>query len=153
MKYIEFIRNALAAVAILVILTAAMCLIFQYEPAVVMSGSMEPVFHTGSVVLVDRKHNENMQVGDTIAFKVGGAYVTHRIIERRENGYITKGDANSSADPWLISDKEVKGKVVLSIPKLGYFLKFMAGIPGIIIISCLILCMGLLSLIDYGEEA
>lgn len=152
MKYVEYIRNALAAVAILIILTAAMCLVLQYEPAIVMSGSMEPVFQTGSVVLVDRKANEDVSVGDTIAFKVGSAYVTHRIIEKRENGYITKGDANSSADPWLIGEKEVKGKVVLSIPKLGYFLKFMSGVPGIIILACLIIIMGLLSMMECEKS-
>lgn len=149
MKLVELIRNVLAAVAILIILAAVLCIVLQYEPAVVMSGSMEPVFHTGSVVLVDRKNNENVNVGDTIAFRVGGAYVTHRIIERRENGYITKGDANANADPWLIGDKEVKGKVVLSIPKIGFFLKFMSSIPGMIILACMIICMGLLSLLDY----
>ena len=148
MKLVSIFRNIFAGIAVLVILSAIMCLVMHYEPAVVMSGSMEPTFHTGSMVLIDRDSAKNLRVGDTIAFNTGGAFVTHRIVGENDGDFVTKGDANDTADPWSVSTSDVKGKVVLSIPTLGYIIKFIASAPGLIVIACIIICCGLSALLE-----
>lgn len=132
MKAIHIIRAILNIIAITVILIAVFCLIFRYRPATVMSGSMEPAFHTGSVVFIDEKQADRVEVGDAIAFRSGDAYITHRIVSEDNGSFVTKGDGNECEDPWRVSREDVVGKVVLSIPMVGYFCRLLAGPPGII---------------------
>lgn len=142
----------MAGTAALVIMAALLCLLLHYEPAVVMSGSMEPTYHTGSVVLVDRDNTSDVKIGDAIAFVNGGTYIAHRIISTCKEGYITKGDANESEDPWIVPSSDVKGKVVFSIPMVGYLMKLSTSTPGIILFATIFICMGLSSLLELVDD-
>ena len=148
MRIVEIIRTVMAAIAIVVIMTAGTCVVLHLEPAIVMSGSMEPVIHTGSLLLVDRDKAGTVTIGDTIAFRNGDADIAHRIVDVSSGGFITKGDANDSVDPWVVDTAKVRGKVVATIPLLGYVVKLMASTTGIVILACLIICMGLSSLLE-----
>lgn len=111
--------------------------LFGSKTYVVKSGSMEPIIHTGSIVV--SKNSDNYQKNDVITFKVIGSKdtVTHRIVEIvNQNGqqmYRTKGDANKSADPELVSKQNVVGKLVFSIPLVGYLMAFVKTMPGLVI--------------------
>ena len=75
---------------------------------VVLSGSMEPEIPTGSVVVVDGRKKE-WNPGDVITYRRGNMVVTHRIVEKSEEGYCTKGDANAEEDAgivWKTGDRE-----------------------------------------------
>jgi len=96
---------------------------------VVESGSMEPNIKTGAIVLI--KPSANYSVGDVITFdgnfkdaKGKRVPITHRITEvKNENGkvsYMTKGDANEEADGEFIPALRVVGKVLFSVPYVGY---------------------------------
>ena len=96
---------------------------------IVQSGSMEPAIKTGSIVVIHQK--TNYQVGDIITFFFNyrdTVPTTHRITEvSTEDGevrYQTKGDANESQDPQLIEKEVVIGKVLFSVPYVGYILDF-----------------------------
>ena len=101
----------------------------NYALKIVQSGSMEPAIHTGSIVVI--KPENTYHVGDIITFgedtktKVP---TTHRIVsDRVESGlfiFTTKGDANENADPKEVRQSDVKGKVLFSIPYVGYLLDF-----------------------------
>ena len=153
MKVIEAIRNILCVIAIVIILGFLGCLIFHLKPAAVMSGLMEPAFHTGSVVFINEKET-TFNVGDPIAFEVGDAFVTHRITQKVEGGYKTKGDANEKEDPWTVAEGNVKGKVVFTIPLLGYIFVYATSKRGLIIFAALILCLILSSFIvsNSGDD-
>lgn len=115
---------------------------------VVLSGSMEPYIHTGSVIIT--KPVSNYKVGDIITFGENSKIylpTTHRIVEIKkvndEIVYRTKGSANDSEDIKEIPQKEVLGKVFFSIPYLGFIVDFakkplgfflVVGIPAIFII-------------------
>ena len=151
MKIFDYVRNALFLVAIVIILGAAGCYFLKIKPAVVLSGSMEPAFRTGSVVFVDTKAADKVGVGDAIAFYVADEYLTHRIVDETEDTFITKGDANSTIDPWRVakpgSKKDnakhpsIDGKCIFSIPLLGYVFAFAKSKVGIIIIVTLAICL------------
>ena len=76
--------------------------IFRIEPRIVMSGSMEPAVSTGSIVYIAKNLKPEMiEERDIIAFRVGERMqVMHRVmkVDREEKKFITKGDANASAD-------------------------------------------------------
>ena len=151
MKVINFFRNLLFIVAVAVLISTAACLVLRLKPAAVLSGSMEPTFHTGSIVLISR--DKEVTVGDAAAFYVGDErmYVTHRIVGVGTNGYITKGDANMDEDPWQVAESDIDGKVLFSVPYLGYLFKTASSKPGIIMAGAIILCL-LLSLCLSGKE-
>ena len=126
-------------IALLILVTVATVLTTQKTPGgyrlfVVQSGSMEPTIKTGSIVLVvsQKQYKEN----DVVTFLIDPnaklkdikSTATHRIIkviEKDKNiNYTTKGDANKSADPNTINQAQVLGKVMITIPFVGWFIAF-----------------------------
>jgi signal peptidase len=116
--------TAIAVVAIFLVLS-----VFPikggYKTFIVLSGSMEPKIHTGSIVIV--KPENNYQVGDVITFNENNKLntpVTHRIAgikeDKGESFYTTKGDANDSPDLQEVKGGEIIGKVLFSVPLVGY---------------------------------
>jgi signal peptidase I len=101
----------------------------------VVSSSMVPTLNKGDLVVVKGTEIENIVVGDIIVYHnpLQGVAVVHRVVDiREENGmltFYTKGDNNLTnrlvdqeagiAPP--ITGHYVKGRVVLTIPKLGWF--------------------------------
>jgi len=102
----------------------------NYKVLTVISGSMEPTIKTGSVVVV--KPADDYNVGDVVTFgKVGknNNPVTHRIVSATTsaNGaelYTTKGDANNNNDENSLSKNQIVGKVLFSVPYMGYAVDF-----------------------------
>ncbi len=85
----------------------------------IMSGSMEPVLRTGGIVFTDTKERRP-EIGDIVAYQVGETRVTHRVIRKEHKGYVTKGDANNREDPTVVTADQIIGKVIFSLPCLGY---------------------------------
>ena len=136
------------------VLIVALLLIFSvfpipgnYKVFVVQSGSMAPAIKVGSIVVV--KPANDYKIGDVITF---GPYsktkapTTHRIYEIKVvNGqlvYITKGDANNAPDTREITKRDILGKVLFSIPYLGFavaFAKKPLGFALLIVVPALII--------------
>ncbi len=105
--------------------------IIGIQPYIVLSGSMEPVIHTGSMVYVREADPAELAEGDIITFRmVGGVTATHRIIEVTEEGFVTKGDANDFADNNVVAPESVIGRYVFSVPYLGFGVSFVQQPPG-----------------------
>lgn len=150
MIVIKIIREALFIAAAAILLAAFACIAFKIKPAVVVSGSMEPTFHTGSVAFV--KQGAGYKIGDPVAFTVEGAYVTHRL-EREEDGlYVTKGDANKSEDPWRVTPTDIEGKVIFNIPFIGFVFAFLKTQAGIVVIAAFLILTILSSFISTPER-
>lgn len=102
------------------LLLAAGWYLMQYFCAyVVLSGSMEPAIPTGSVVVVDGRKKER-NPGDVITYRRGSMVVTHRIAEKKKEGYCTKGDSNEEEDAGIVPEGQVIGNVVAVLPWIGY---------------------------------
>ncbi|AZB43570.1 signal peptidase I [Bacillus sp. FJAT-42376] len=113
----------------------------------VLSGSMEPVFKTGSMILIKKRNNADVyEKGDIITFKTKEKIlVTHRIYEvLNENKYKTKGDANDAPDRETVERKNIVGSYTnLTIPSAGYLfasiqsnisLLILLNLPGIVLL-------------------
>lgn len=101
--------------------------VFGYELKTVLSGSMEPVLQTGSVIVVRQTdHEEKFKKGDVVTFQTKERMlVTHRIIEVDGNEYITKGDNNNGADINPVHEQNIVGKFAgITIPYAGYVMNF-----------------------------
>ena len=115
-----------------------MSLILGFGSAVIISGSMEPTIAPGDIVIIQRK--SDYDTGDIVTFKAN-SYITHRIVEKTADGYITQGDANNSRDP-AIEKSRIIGTVITIIPKAGDVILFFRSLPG-----WLLLIFGLIALI------
>ena len=121
-----FLTAVLVSVVLLLIFTVFNP-IKSFQILRVMSGSMEPEIKTGSVVFVQKINPETLKKDDVITYASAedtDILITHRLvaIEEKEGKTIfkTQGDANNSEDVGEISSSQIKGKVVFSLPLLGY---------------------------------
>ena len=133
------LRNAVSTVlvtlvAVLAVLLAGVRLV-GVQVYTVLSGSMEPAYHVGSVIYVKNVDCHTLREGDVITFAAAdGIVATHRIAEvvQEENGlrFRTKGDANQTADAALVDSRNVLGTPVFTIPYLGYLAAYIQSPPG-----------------------
>lgn len=123
------------SLALLALLLGVLLLLVQtsilpnFAVKIVQSGSMEPAISTGSLVVI--KAEERYHTGEVITFtaeRTSDIPTTHRIVrDTLEEGqlvYHTQGDANNAVDPQPVLPENVLGKVILSVPFLGYLLDF-----------------------------
>ncbi|ELC8348227.1 signal peptidase I [Clostridium perfringens] len=92
----------------------------------ILSGSMEPEINTGDLAIVKSIDFEDVKVGDIITFKYEGKVVTHRVVEKNEEGFITKGDNNNANDTEIVRGEDLIGKVLFHMPFLGYVTVFLS---------------------------
>lgn len=107
-----------------------------YSQLVVTSGSMEPAFSAGDVILI---HEESSyQPGQVVTFRdLQGELVTHRIVGTVEEKFITQGDANNTQDEELLTPDRIVGALVTYIPGVGSALLFFRTPLGIIVLALL----------------
>lgn len=137
MVKIKFIANFFYVVVILSLMAIALFsamsvlgLPQNFRAFVVQSGSMEPAVKTGSLIFV--KPFPEYRLGDIVTFKSGPdvdiknprGTITHRLVEIKKDGdllfYVTKGDANDTPDAEVRPSDYVIGKVVFSVPYIGF---------------------------------
>ncbi len=111
--------------------------LFSCQTFAILSGSMEPEIPTGSVVYVRSAAFEELTQGDCITFRLGTdtqLTATHRIIsiDQTAKEITTKGDANLSEDVMKVRENMLIGKVVHSLPVVGYGAWFLQSTAGII---------------------
>jgi signal peptidase len=98
--------------------------LFGFYPTIVASGSMSPTLEVGDVSIVVSTNPSSLQVGDIIQYWQGEEMNLHRVAEIRqtESGleFITKGDANNAADTTPVTADQIRGKLIFSIPKVGW---------------------------------
>lgn len=120
------------------------------ESFVVLSGSMEPVMSPGDVVIVRDAPAGTVGVGDVITFRTDSPTpTTHRVVEvvsqDGANAYVTKGDANEDPDSGVVTHDRVIGTVMLTIPLLGYAIRFVntpIGFAAVVVVPLLLFVTG-----------
>lgn len=111
----------------------------RWQLFTVQSGSMTPAIKKGSIVIVQPA--AEYQPGEVITFidpDTPKNSITHRLIEEKDdNGrvtFVTKGDANEAPDNKEVRQDWVLGKVILTVPFLGFPVAFAKTLPGLIIL-------------------
>lgn len=95
------------------------------RPMIILSGSMQPAIETGSICLVNTKVGySKIKSEDIITFNLRDVKVTHRVQKITRDGIITKGDANEVSDLGVVTEKTYYGKVIGSVPYLGFIFQY-----------------------------
>jgi len=113
----------------------------------VLSGSMEPTYSPGDVVVAVPQ--DSYDVGDVVTFQpVSGdpTLVTHRVVGVRlgsETRYVTRGDANGADDAPIVAD-QVMGRVVYHVPYVGHLAVAAGPYRGLVVTGagCLLIGYG-----------
>lgn len=100
----------------------------------IVSESMEPTLEINDVVVVQRCKPASLKEGDIITFQQEERTISHRIIditnEKETIKFKTKGDNNEIADPDLVKETQVYGKVLFSIKKIGKAVNYIQNARG-----------------------
>ncbi len=115
--------------------------IMGVQPYAIISGSMEPAYPTGSLVYAQPVSGEDLQLGEVAAFWRDGDVIVHRVnsIDATEKEIVTKGDANDDVDLRPVSYRDVLGRVVFSVPYVGYFLMALGSLEGKLLLGWVVL--------------
>lgn len=136
---------------VILILAAAVLFLPKFvgmTPLAVLSGSMEPTYHVGSLIYVKDADPEEVQVGEPITFKISDdTMVTHRVvaIDTDARTFQTKGDANDNVDGGAVAYENLVGKPVFTIPYMGYLAVYANTTTGMIITVTIILVILILT--------
>ncbi len=103
---------------------------------VIVSPSMVPTIMINDAIVIKRVDNDKYKIGDIITFvssdsNYKGLTITHRVVDKlgvsdKNSIYTTKGDNNQVIDPATVSTRDIYGKVLFKIPKIGYIQDFFA---------------------------
>ena len=124
----NIITSIIVGIAVLLAVALVGVRLVGFQVFSVLSGSMEPTYHVGSLIYVKNVDYRELQPGDVITFLLDEDTVaTHRIVEvvPDENEpetlrYRTKGDANEAEDGKLVHYKNVK-MCIRDRPQLAQF--------------------------------
>ncbi len=144
MKLQKMVTYAVLTAVCLVLIVPTICNMF---PALVgadssykvLGGSMFPALKQGDFIFNKAVDPSSIEVGDILTVKPGGSIYTHRVVEKLEDGFILKGDANDNSEPALIDPSQIVGKVIFVVPfsffnsPYGFILTL--WVPAIIIVG------------------
>ena len=114
----------------------------------ISSGSMKETIQIDDIIIV--KEEQDFNEGDIITFFKDEQIITHRIIEKLDDGnFVTKGDANNSKDS-KVYRQNIIGKVIKIVPKGGVWIKVFSDSKVIICVVITLIFIGIT--LQNGEE-
>ena len=126
-------RHWIELISVLALLTLWF---FTYAPvqlggpvtyAVVTGHSMEPMLHTGDLVLV--RSATDYHSGDVVLTSVMGGYVIHKVVDNNGTIVHTRGINNDFADTWDIPIANVVGRYQMQFSGFGNVLVYLRSNP------------------------
>ena len=120
-------------VLVVILLVSVGPKIAPYETYFVKSGSMEPTFARGDLIVLGKVDASDIHKGDIITFErpdTHGTLVTHRVVGvETVNGvrqFETKGDANPAPDAWRVPITGKAWRYRFRVPKIGYLFSWLS---------------------------
>ena len=108
------------------------------------SDSMAKSIRTNDLIII--KKQNSYKVGDVISFLTKDeSVITHRIIGKKNNCFVTKGDNNIAEDKELVCDN-IQGRVLTNLYQVGgalYFISSTTGILSVILVVVILLMINM----------
>ena len=85
-----------------------------------MKGDLEDSLDIGDLAIIKRGSYEDIKIGDIVVFQQPitddiNILVIHRVIDIKDQGLVTKGDANTTPDQGFVTEDEYQGVYVSKI--------------------------------------
>ena len=122
----NFLESFLTYILFFALILFILLHLLGFKSVVVLTDSMEPMISPFSLVIVSPE--SDIKIGDVILYEVELSKkkykVLHRVIDikvkKGQIVYITKGDNRRYADAWYVNRENIIGKLLFSLPYLGY---------------------------------
>lgn len=137
-----------AVIAIFIVLIMALIMIQKfsnnnlslggYRLFTIITGSMEPKYNVGDMVLAKEVKASDIEVYDDVVYNgkeddFAGKIVAHQVIKKEmKNGkysFVTKGIANTTEDP-VINEDQIIGKIIYKTYVLSFISKIVNNVYG-----------------------
>jgi signal peptidase I len=139
-----WLTATLAAVGVAVLLPLAVFLtsawLLGWQLQSVLSGSMQPTYPVGSLLVVGSVDPATIEVGSPIVFRDPAhpdRIVTHRVVAQSPGStlsFLTKGDANAANDAFPVTADQIVGRPLWSVSHLGNVLEWLAWPRSLVLI-------------------
>ena len=141
-KSLKKVWNVVSSILVALVVILALLLVGArvagLQVFTVLSGSMEPTYHTGSLIYVKKVDPSAIQEGQPITFMLDeNTVVTHRIVDVLPDPedatvvrFRTQGDANDAPDGAPVHARNVLGQPAFAIPYMGYVATALQSPPG-----------------------
>ena len=124
----------LAVVAVLVV-AVLIPRVAGATPYTILTGSMQPNYPPGTLVVDKPVAAEDVQVGDIVTYQLRSGeptVVTHRVIGigAAENGdpkFVFQGDANNTPDADTVRPEQIRGRLWYAVPYVGRLNTLISG--------------------------
>lgn len=94
------------------------------------------------VIIVKQRDIRELKKDDIITFTKEERTISHRIIKiiekEKDRAFVTKGDNNEINDDGYVTSKQIYGKVIFSIPKVGKFVEYIQNQKGFIQVAVIV---------------
>ena len=140
-KLISTTATIIIVLIILTLVPLTVPKVFGIKLYGIMTESMSPKYNVGGVVYVRSVEASSIEVDDVITYRTGRGdeSVTHRVISIEGDRFVTKGDANNTADPNKVLFGQLVGKVVFYVPYLAKVSDYVGTTKGLLSAFCVIL--------------
>jgi len=143
--FVRFVLGVAVIIAIGYVVFNHVPFIAKYDPYVIVTDSMEPVINVGDIVIIDTDvAYEDLEPGQIIAFyaDITGDGHRHVVVHYLQSvtttddgrAYRTKPEVSEDIDPWILTDSDIVGIRVGTIPKIGPILMFAQSTIGRVVI-------------------
>lgn len=150
----------LLLVSLLAIVVIVVPLATGAKPYTILTGSMEPQYPPGTLVVVKPVDVSEINLGDVITYQLESGkpqVVTHRVVAvgAAADGtplFITRGDANDADDPEPVQPVQIVGELWYSVPYVGWINNVVTGqarawaipivVAGLFVYGIVLLAMG-----------
>lgn len=132
-----------------------------YRLFTVATGSMEPKYNVGDMILVKEIEPKDIKLHDDVTYKsndpkLNNMFITHQVIEIKENNgkysFLTQGIANTGVDPEITED-QIYGTVTSKLKVLSFISKKINSNLGFFLIIVVpIAVLIFLEIIDIKEK-
>lgn len=147
----------LSCAAVAFTLAAVPTVLTPWSSTVVGSGSMRPLLHVGDVVLLrPARHPDALAPGAVVLVEdpTRAHPLLHRVIGRQDDGYVTKGDANPTADTDLVVPGQVRATGRLLVPVIGRPLLWISDgeVPRLLLLVSAVVVLARLARYGWSDE-
>ncbi|NNN20338.1 MAG: signal peptidase I [Acidimicrobiaceae bacterium] len=131
----------------------------------IQSQTMSPAIKQGDLAIIKGVDPRTLKPGQVIAVKLTGpeeskyslpSEIVRRIVKiTRTNGtelFLTRGDGNPANDPFSVTPSAISGKVVESIPMLGYPILFFSSKQGVIFLIATSIILLIYYILGFMED-
>ena len=127
-----------------------------YISLILYHGSMQPTININDVIIVKDCDIKELKIDDIITFNKDKKIISHRIIKKIEKNdkffFLTQGDNNNIEDKGLIEEKQIYGKVIFKIPKVGIIVRLLQNKKGFMQIAIFVIIIFVLISMKSEEK-